>query len=372
MTSQSSALALLVNETENLTLGDDAAEPFFDLMRLPPELRDEIWAFALPTDRVLLASVELRVLRPLPAPPIAWVCRESRAVAQRHGSYYSIGCNGTPSIPRWTWFSPNYDRVLLNFLKNTNDKRLRSRRGDFALDVRHVIVMDTYTFDHQYHKFVSFPLRDQMDPKWLHPADLALYPNIQSIGVLLAGVVIEQGSDWNHWNPIKNFSATGVARQIRPHEPETTDPKLPAVCSCSEAPEEHSGKRGKIYGLPSHLARAYSSKSLWRMLRSWFEVHHVLLTPNTASFNDSMKSAWAAQIKRWAPHVYPAEMTGYGNRHLKATPGPRCMHAKGAAYDGVKGEELYNRLYNDPGDIDVDDQLPSDWRGSTGPWALGL
>ena len=342
----------------------------FDVKRLPPELRDEIWAFALPTDRVLLATMNYDVLRPLSVPVIAWVCRESRDVALRHGDYYPIVKIGFPpeedgdtrSKPRQTWFAPDFDRVMLHFSNHRNTEFQRGSCLELAPDVRHVLVHDTYTYDHQWnqrHPRHAASLRRT----GLRPADISIYPNIRSIGVVQTGAFIEKGSDWNHWDGTKNFSATGIPRRVRPRESTSTHFGQPAVCSCSDGPE---APPANWHWLPD-LARPYNSKGLWRMLRSWFEMHHRLWTPHAAESDAPMDVAWVTQTKRRAPHVYPAEVTGYGNRHLRATPGPRCMHLEGTTYDWVRGEDLLERLVGDPGDVDVDQQQVAE---PTGPWPI--
>ncbi|KAK8037836.1 hypothetical protein PG991_001182 [Apiospora marii] len=363
MGSHTSSHDTLDDTAQDVVQRADAAETSFALMRLPPELRNEIWAFALPTDRVLLACIEYDALRPLPIPVLAWVCRESRDIALRHGRYYSLGRIRDPSQRRWTWFSPDLDRVMLSFANRQNAKFLCGWSGTLALDVRHVLVQDTYTYDHQWNQLSEVLLRAWSRQLGLQPADIALYPNVRSIGVIKSGVFIEKGSDWHRWDETKNFSATGITRRVRPHEPTGTRPGQPAVCSCCEGPEKPPENR---HWLPD-LARPYSSKSLWRMLRLWFEMQNSLRTPHTAPSDAPMDIAWVTQTKRRAPHVYPAEMTGYGDRHLRATPGPRCMQMRGVTYNWVKGEDLLERLVGDPGDVDVDQQQVAE---PSGPWPL--
>lgn len=363
MSSQSPAIDILVDAAAKVTVCADATESSFDFMRLPPELRREIWVLALLTDRVLLASVALEVLRPLPAPAIAWVCRESRAVALRYGRHYPLGSAESPSRPRWTWFSPDFDRVLLNFSNDEYSTYLRAPRDAFALDVRHVLVWDTYPYDYRWHFFLlryTWDAHAQWDSQCLHPAGLALYPNVRSIGVMQGGVPVETGSTWSTIDISKSLNGIGLPRRVRPHDPETTHHKRPAVYSCSESPEGPPGQKSNRHWLPD-LVRPYTSKSLWRMLRQWFQLQHDLLPRKITTLYTPMNNSpttidWVKQIKRRAPHVYPAELVGFGDWHLRMSAGPRCMNMRGTAYDWVEGEDLLERLVSDPGDVDVDQQ----------------
>ncbi|KAK8102043.1 hypothetical protein PG984_015189 [Apiospora sp. TS-2023a] len=310
----------------------------FQLMRLPPELRHEIWGFAIPTDRVLLTSVDFNLLRPLPPPAIAWVCRESRAAAFKYGRHYAIG---DESNSKQTWFSPDFDRVMLNF---SNRNNLHTAIGSFALDVRHVLVRETYPHDLSWY-YYTLNGNFGNNP---HLADLVVYPNLQSIGVVQGGVVVEAGSAWN-------LSATGIPQRVRPHGRTATHSEQPAVCSCSESGELHDQKSNRHW-LPD-LARPYKSKCLWRVLKTWFQQHYIFLTPRNLDHLTSghpIDLPWVTQLKGQAPHVYPAEMFGFGNRSLRASAGPRCMNMTGNMYDWINDGDLVERLVWDFGKVDLD------------------
>ncbi|KAK8102229.1 hypothetical protein PG984_015375 [Apiospora sp. TS-2023a] len=127
---------------------------FFDLMQLPGELRNMIWELAIPTDRILVISAHGYYVHSLPPPAIAWVCRESRALALHHGRAYALfdkttTCEldpsrlGQPTKKTWTWFSPAFDRVLLALMNiGVAESQLHHRAGLSALgkDVRHMLV----------------------------------------------------------------------------------------------------------------------------------------------------------------------------------------------------------------------------------------
>ncbi|KAK8067535.1 hypothetical protein PG996_006647 [Apiospora saccharicola] len=130
---------------------------FFGLMQLPGELRNMIWEFAMPTDRILVINAHGYYVHSLPPPAIAWVCHESRSLALYHGRAYALfdkttTCELDPSRrgqptektwKTWTWFSPAFDRVLLALMNNeVAESQLHHRAGLSALgkDVRHMLV----------------------------------------------------------------------------------------------------------------------------------------------------------------------------------------------------------------------------------------
>lgn len=90
---------------------------FPQFTRFPPEIRDKIWAYAIPRRIFRIPSEEQYFGKfTCPAPAITQVCHESRAVALRHGQFVPCQLPGTTSDDTthnvWSWFSPDLDILL--------------------------------------------------------------------------------------------------------------------------------------------------------------------------------------------------------------------------------------------------------------------
>ncbi|KAI0010294.1 hypothetical protein F4779DRAFT_616724 [Xylariaceae sp. FL0662B] len=72
-------------------------------MSLPPELRDMIWEFAIPQRHVMSSDFFGSITSSQPI--IAYVCRESRAIACRHGSWWPALHEEKSKV----WFDPKND-----------------------------------------------------------------------------------------------------------------------------------------------------------------------------------------------------------------------------------------------------------------------
>ncbi|KAI1095113.1 hypothetical protein F5B19DRAFT_367177 [Rostrohypoxylon terebratum] len=109
--------------------------PFHQFRKLPTEIRLMIWDLAIPRRMVCfkeslhenplnpreIVSVHYELVSPLPPPSVAQVCRESRAVACKHGKLSSIRNMEKPPwsthpksmSPKWAWFDASRDSIFL-------------------------------------------------------------------------------------------------------------------------------------------------------------------------------------------------------------------------------------------------------------------
>lgn len=119
----------------------DEAQPsrFPQFRKLPPEIRNLVWEFAIPRRILVVNDLQKRVdgyewyeyhfRRRLSPPTVAQVCRESRAVARTTGRLVRIengktlwdlyGYDGTlrrmdSARTQWSWFDPSRDSLFLD------------------------------------------------------------------------------------------------------------------------------------------------------------------------------------------------------------------------------------------------------------------
>lgn len=117
-------------------LSSDAPASFPRFQRLPKEIKEMVWALAIPRRAYSYKKPRKYFgITSLPAPAITQVCTESRAVALRYGRYYPVrqsrGCldSSWQSFICWSWFSPDHDVLLrepVNDVHEATDKAAKS------------------------------------------------------------------------------------------------------------------------------------------------------------------------------------------------------------------------------------------------------
>lgn len=201
-------------------------------MQLPGELRNMIWEFSIPTDRILVVSGHGYCVHALPPPAIAWVCRESRALALRHGRAYALfdvfdpfqayTSGLRPGMEAWTWFSPAFDRVLLALMDDPPERATpREGLAALALDVRHMLVQTDCFYPGTTRVF----LPDALLQGHVYRV-LACFPNARSVGVVRACFNIAPGRDGEEGQTGAPRPPLYYYRPLRDQLLEETDPRI--------------------------------------------------------------------------------------------------------------------------------------------------
>ncbi|KAK8067445.1 hypothetical protein PG996_006557 [Apiospora saccharicola] len=305
--------------------------------KLPPELRTEIWKLAASSDNnVLMISDRKEATVTIPPPVSAWVCQESRAIAFQYGHVYRVG-------DKWTWFSPEFDRVALDAEWTSRrwhrgvPRELKVIGESLVNDVRHVLASPGIT------RVMRGSSVDSWSAIWmstLYPS-IEVFPNLQSIGVIREAFMISGSSwkwKWNYYSLFESLNNDSYYPTTLIYKIDTESQIMDEIAESSFArsyPRDWMGntqsvKRTETNSLdPCRSRRAWEEekRNIHRIWNTWFH-QHLAMTPTTLSRPvsygawNSDKLPWMNQVKDRAPFIYPTILVVHGKRRLKVADHP--------------------------------------------------
>lgn len=311
----------------------DSTEERCNFNKLPPELRTEIWKLAASNEsNVLFISDREEVTVAIPPPAMAWTCQESRAIAFQYGHAYRVG-------DKWTWFSPEFDRLALDAAWTLRHSILSLVQGQLRVIAKSLLIDVRHALCPPRGNIYAIPVVNC----WATCLQLNLWPiiaacpNLQTIGVM-SNVGIVSGGKWVHSAFTQFLDCSLLYKLTVVHKLETESQIIDEISTKSfprSSPKDWMGKSTDDGSTEEQTSQPmYQAQHAWDREKTglkstwsnWFFRHLATLTPTTLPSPKytytSAKFPWINQIKDQAPFVYPAILIAYGNRLLKAVDHP--------------------------------------------------